>query len=193
MRARERLCPASQSLRQEVLCLDTKSSSALKPCFFHLNRVAGLIVTISNGAASLRGRLAPENEGSRPPARLIVHLVPVETASADDILRYAEAVAGKEGAFEFKNIAPGKYRLIARAAQDDAPIDRPATPIAWDVNERARPRKEAEALKVEVDLKPCQRVSDQVVKYRYIANRTRGFYVKTQFRTQHSLFAFHFA
>src|SRR5262249_17600058 len=61
------------------------------------------------------------------------------------------------------------------------------------VNERARPRKEAEALKVEVDLKPCQRVSDQVVKYRYIANRTRGFYVKTQFRTQHSLFAFHFA
>jgi len=97
---------------------------------------------------------------------MIVHLVPVETASADDVLRYAEAVAGKDGAFEFKNLAPGKYRLIARAAPDDATRDRPATPVAWDANERAKLRKEAEVMKIEIELKPCQRVSDQVVKFR---------------------------
>jgi len=97
---------------------------------------------------------------------MIVHLVPVETASAEDVLRYAEAVAGKDGAFEFKNLAPGKYRLIARAAPDDTPMDLPATPVAWDANERAKLRKEAEVMKIEIELKPCQRVSDQVVKFR---------------------------
>jgi len=129
------------------------------------DRLTGLIVTISNGAASLRGRLATENEGSLLPARMIVHLVPAETASADDVLRYAEVVAGKDGAFEFKNLGPGKYRLTARAEPDNAPKDRFPTPAAWDAGERAKLRKEAEALKTEVELKPCQRVSDQVVKH----------------------------
>jgi hypothetical protein len=82
------------------------------------------------------------------------------------VLRYAETVASVEGAFEFKNMAPGKYRLLARAAPDDEPSDRPPAPAAWDVNERARLRKEVEAMRGEIELKPCQRVSDQVVKYR---------------------------
>jgi hypothetical protein len=63
------------------------------------------------------------------------------------------------------NLAPGKYWLIARAASDDETSDRPIAPIAWDANERAKLRKEAEALKLEVELKPCQRRSNQVVKY----------------------------
>ncbi len=130
------------------------------------DRMSGLVMTVAGGAASLRGRLAPENEGSRLPAKMIVHLVPAETDSADAVLRYYEAVAGKEGEFDFKNVAPGKYRLIARAAPDDAPTYSPATPVAWGANERAKLRKEAEALKIEVELKPCQRLSDQVVKYR---------------------------
>jgi Carboxypeptidase regulatory-like domain len=129
-------------------------------------RLSGVTVTIAEGAASLRGRVTPEKEGARLPAKLAVHLVPAETASANDVLRYAETVAEREGAFEFKNLAPGKYRLLARAAPDDEPSDRPSAPAAWDANERAKLRKEAEATKVEIELKPCQRVSDQVVKYR---------------------------
>ena len=62
-----------------------------------------------------------EKEEARLPAKLVVHLVPAEPASADDVLRYAEVVAGRHGAFEFKNIAPGKYRLTARVAPDDEP------------------------------------------------------------------------
>jgi len=72
---------------------------------------------------------------------------------------------GRNGVFEFKNIAPGKYRLLHRAARNE-PSDRPSAPVAWDAVERAKLRKEAEAMKVEVELKPCQRISDQVVKYR---------------------------
>ncbi|HKQ73897.1 MAG TPA: carboxypeptidase-like regulatory domain-containing protein, partial [Blastocatellia bacterium] len=128
------------------------------------DRAPGLIVTIADGAASLRGRLAPENEGSRPPARMIIHILPAETASADDILRYAQMVAGTDGAFEFKNLAPGKYWLIAHAAPDDAPIDRPATPAAWDANERAKLRREAVAAKNEIALQPCGRVNDYVLR-----------------------------
>jgi hypothetical protein len=128
-------------------------------------RLSGVMVTIAEGATSLRGRVTLEKEGARLPAKLVVHLVPAETASANDVLRYAETVAEREGAFGFKNIAPGKYRLLARAAPDDEPSDRPSAPVAWDTVERAKLRKEAEAMKVEIDLKPCQRVTDQVVKY----------------------------
>jgi carboxypeptidase family protein len=129
-------------------------------------RLSGVTVTIAEGATSLRGRVTPEKEGARLPAKLAVHLVPAETASANDVLRYAETVAEREGAFEFRNMAPGKYRLLARAAPDDEPSDRPSAPAAWDANERVKLRKEAEAMKVEVELKPCQRLTDQVVKYR---------------------------
>jgi protocatechuate 3,4-dioxygenase beta subunit len=127
-------------------------------------RLSGVTVTVTEGAASLRGRVTPEKEGARLPAKLAVHLVPAETASANDVLRYAETVAEREGAFEFKNIAPGKYRLLARAAPDDEPNDRPSAPAAWDAVERAKLRKEAEAMKTEVELKPCQRITDKVVK-----------------------------
>jgi hypothetical protein len=130
------------------------------------DRMTGLIVTIAGGAASLRGKVAPENEGSRLPARMVAHLVPAELAAADDLVRYGEVAVGKDNTFEFKNMAPGKYRLLARAAQDAQPIDGPPAPAAWDASERAKLRKEAEAMKIEVDLKPCQHMTDQVVKYR---------------------------
>ncbi len=81
------------------------------------------------------------------------------------MLRYAEVIVRAGGAFALNNVAPGKYWLIARAVPDEEPSDRPSTPVAWDANERAKLRREAEALKIKVELKPCQRVSDQVVKY----------------------------
>ena len=104
-------------------------------------RLSGVSVTIAEGATSLRGRVTLEKEGARLPAKLVVHLVPAETASANDVLRYAETFAEREGAFGFKNIAPGKYRLLARAAPDDEPSDRPSAPVAWDAN-RARETSE---------------------------------------------------
>src|SRR5262245_12591253 len=129
-------------------------------------KMTGVAVTSSAGAASLRGKVASENEGARLPSRLRLHLIPADPKAADDVLRYAETIVRSEGAFAFNNIAPGKYRLLARVVPDDEPIDRPPLPAAWDANERANLRKEALAMNVEVELKPCQRVTDQVVKYR---------------------------
>jgi carboxypeptidase family protein len=129
-------------------------------------KMTGVAVTSSAGAASLRGKVVPENDGAQLPSRLRLHLIPADPKAAEDVLRYAETIVRSEGAFAFNNIAPGKYRLLMRVVPDDEPIDRPPLPAAWDANERANLRKEAVAMNVEVELKPCQRLTDQVVKYR---------------------------
>jgi hypothetical protein len=128
-------------------------------------KLSGLTVTIASGAASLSGKVVAAKEGTRMPSRVRVHLAPAEAADAGAPLRYAEAIVRSNGVFELNNIAPGKYWLIARAAPDDETSDSPAAPIAWDATERAKLRREAEASKVEIELKPCQRKSEQIVKF----------------------------
>ncbi|HKQ72373.1 MAG TPA: carboxypeptidase-like regulatory domain-containing protein [Blastocatellia bacterium] len=128
-------------------------------------KFSGLTVTIASGAASLSGKVVAAKEGTRLPFRLRVHLAPADAAGAGDPLRYAESIVRPGGAFELKNIAPGKYWLVARAAPDDDSVDNPSLPIAWDASERAKLRREAEASKVEVELNPCQHVSEQIVKF----------------------------
>ena len=128
--------------------------------------MAGVTATFAEGAASLRGKVAPENEDARLPSRLRLHLVPADPKAAEDVLRYSETIVRSEGAFAFNNIAPGKYRLVTRVVPDDEPIDRPPFPAAWDANERASLRKDAVAMNFEVELKPCERLTDLVVKFR---------------------------
>jgi carboxypeptidase family protein len=129
-------------------------------------KTSGITVTIADGAAGLSGKVIPAAEGSPLPGRLRIHMVPAEARAADEVLRYAEAYARSDGSYLLSNIAPGKYWLIARAAPDDEMSDNPTLPVAWSANERAKLRKEAEAMKIEIELKPCQRITDQVVKYR---------------------------
>jgi hypothetical protein len=129
-------------------------------------KITGVVATIADGAAGLIGKVIPPAEGSRLPARLRLHLVPAEARAADEVLRYAESFARSGGSFSLSNIAPGKYWLIARAAPDDEISDNPTLPAAWDSNERAKLRKEAEAMKIEIELKPCQRLSDQIVRFK---------------------------
>jgi hypothetical protein len=122
-------------------------------------------VTVAQGAASLRGKVAVEKEGASLPSRLRVHLAPVETALTDDILRYAEVLMNNDGTFTFTNIAPGRYWLLLRPVAEDEPADLKPRSSAWDGNERAKLRREAEAMKIEVALKPCQRVRDFSIKF----------------------------
>src|SRR5262249_22149665 len=88
-------------------------------------KMAGVTATFAEGAASLRGKVAPENEGARLPSRLRLHLIPADPKAAEDVLRYSETIVRSEGAFVFNNLAPGKYRLLTRIVPDDEPIDRP--------------------------------------------------------------------
>jgi hypothetical protein len=96
---------------------------------------------------------------------LRIHLIPAEAPAADEVLRYAEAFARSDGSFLFSNLAPGKYWLIARAAPDDKTSDLPLTPVAWDATERAKLRCEARSAKNDIELKPCGRMKEYVLRF----------------------------
>ena len=128
-------------------------------------KITGVIATIADGAAGLNGKVIPAAEGSRLPSRLRIHLIPAEASAADEVLRYAEVYARSDGSFLLSNLAPGKYWLIARAAPDDKTSDRPVAPIAWDANERAKHRRQAMAAKNEIELQPCGRLKDYVLRF----------------------------
>ncbi len=127
--------------------------------------LTGITVTVAEGAASLRGKVVAEAEGPQIPSRLRIHLVPAETTAADDVLRYGETLIGGDRTFTFKNLAPGRYWLLTRIVSDEEIIDRQTLPLARDSGERAKLRKEAEAKKNEIELKPCQRVTDHILKF----------------------------
>ncbi|MDX2041517.1 MAG: carboxypeptidase-like regulatory domain-containing protein [Acidobacteriota bacterium] len=137
-----------------------KLGALLKPG----DRLTGVTVTIADGAASLRGKIAPAKDGGKLPSRLRVFLVPAEATATDDVLRYGEALTS-DGSFVFTNFAPGKYWLLAKPVADAEPTDRMPSPVAWDAAERLKLRKAAEAAKTEIELKPCQRVKDHVLKF----------------------------
>jgi hypothetical protein len=132
-------------------------------------QITGVEVLLAKGAASLRGHavLAPEpppKNTARPSPRLQVHLLPAEEAAAGDLLRYDEALADKNGAFEFKHLAPGKYWLLAKPAPEAESLETPRRPVAWGEAVRAKLRRDAKASNNEIELKPCERLDDYVLK-----------------------------
>jgi hypothetical protein len=129
-------------------------------------RLSGIEMVIAQGAASLSGRVVLSSEGAQLPKRLRVHLIPAETTAADDLLRYAEAPVRGDGSFEFNHIAPGKYLLIARQVSEKDANDDLARQLAWDAIERAKLRREAAAAKTEIELKPCQRLKEHILRWR---------------------------
>lgn len=156
--------PAADTHPASATVAAARDSFVLKPN----DRLSNLNVQIAHGAAALRGQILPAGEGaaSIPFAQMRVHLVPVAREQADDPLRFAESPVNADGAFAFSNLAPGRYRLLTRLSTPDAlqqqqlqqqqqPTRRPA---AWDADERARLRLEAEAANINVELQPCQRL-----------------------------------
>jgi hypothetical protein len=132
-------------------------------------RLMNVTVQIAQDAAALRGRVtsatAEGAEGAQPPLNLKVYLVPLDKARAEDTLRYSEAALDAAGSFEFKNLAPGRYWIIAGAAKESEAGEQSTRPLFWDADERARLRREAEAANTIVELQPCGRVTDYVLRY----------------------------
>ncbi|MDT7781353.1 MAG: hypothetical protein QOC99_3865 [Acidobacteriota bacterium] len=127
-------------------------------------RLSGLSIRVAEGAASFGGRIVA-SEGAAPPpfAQMRVHLVPREREHADDLLRFYEAAPASDGSFSFKNLAPGRYLVLARPSTDtDEAAPRPA---AWDTDSRAKLRREAEAAAVTAELQPCQRTNDFTLRF----------------------------
>jgi Carboxypeptidase regulatory-like domain len=120
--------------------------------------LAGALLSISAGAASLRGRVAA-GEGGALPEGLRVFIVPSERERAADALRYGETAVRPDGTFAFRNLAPGGYLLLARPAPEADPRQ-PRLPFALDAAARAAIRRDAEAASNSVTLQPCQRNED---------------------------------
>lgn len=128
-------------------------------------RASGINITVAQGAASLRGRAAPQAEGTPLPSNLRVYLVPVERERADDILRYAETNLAADGSFAFNSLAPGRYLLALRPIAPQTDITQPPRMLAWDEEGRRALRREAEAANNALELKPCQQLKDYTLSY----------------------------
>jgi protocatechuate 3,4-dioxygenase beta subunit len=139
-------------------------------------RLAAVSIYVAPGAASLHGRVTSAEmatAGASPdiasagassefrPSR--VHLVPAEREQADNVLRYAESAVAPDGTFAFSNLSPGRYWLLARSAPGTP--DDPPRPLPYDVQARARLRREAETANFPLDLAPCQRRADLVLPH----------------------------
>lgn len=123
------------------------------------DRLTGLTVTLAQGAASLRGQLVLD-EGAQAPERLFVFLVPVERERADDLLRFYAGPVAPDGKIALNNLAPGRYWVVTQVASDDTVTPLTRLRIPHETETRARLRREAEAAKTEIELKPCQNLAD---------------------------------
>ncbi|HEX5884490.1 MAG TPA: carboxypeptidase-like regulatory domain-containing protein [Pyrinomonadaceae bacterium] len=128
-------------------------------------KLSGLTVTLAQGAGTLNGQITLR-EGETLPERIAVYLVPAEKERADDILRFYGAAVSREGKIAMNSIAPGRYWVLAQAVTDEA--EAPIRKLRWpdETEMRAQLRRDAEAAKTEIQLKPCQNVVDFKVPVR---------------------------
>jgi len=129
------------------------------------DRLNGLTITLAQGAASLRGHIAL-SEGETVAEKLYVYLVPAERETADDPLRFYGAAVTAEGKVALNNLAPGRYLVFAQGATDESisPLARLRSPD--ETAYRIRLRRQAETVKTEIELKPCQDIADLKVRVR---------------------------
>ena len=129
-------------------------------------QVSGVSIIVGQDAASLRGRVTVTPEGTAYPADLYVHLVPADREQTNDVLRYSDTMIMSDGSYAFSNIAPGRYFIVSRVEPAGETLGTSPRSSGWDQMARAKLRQEAEAAKVVVDLKPCQRLRDYALPLR---------------------------
>ena len=119
------------------------------------DRVTGLTITLAEGAGSIRGVIDKKEVND-----LRVYLVPSERDKVEEPLRYFMSTVNNDGTFALNNLAPGRYWILAQRSQADLPasIEKLRLPDALDA--RTKIRRSAETVKLEVELKPCQNLTD---------------------------------
>jgi len=123
------------------------------------DQLSNLTITLAQGAASIRGRLAVP-EDSAVAGGMSVYLVPSEPDKADDVLRYFVSDVAGDLTFSFNNLPPGKYlALVETQAPTLTKFRQPeSAPV------RTKLRRSAVAKKNEIELKPCQNLTDYQIK-----------------------------
>lgn len=123
------------------------------------DRLAGLTVTLAQGAASVHGQVVFDAAENRP-EKWFAYLVPKEPEHANNSLRFYGGMVSPEGKIELVNLAPGRYWVLVQPATDDASSGFPPFRIPDETEMRAKLRRDAEELKTEIELKPCQDLGD---------------------------------
>ncbi|MBK6799517.1 MAG: carboxypeptidase regulatory-like domain-containing protein [Acidobacteria bacterium] len=145
---------------------NTAAAQKNPPAMFELSRngitlkagekLTDIVVAVSEGAASIDGQVVKAG-GTQVTETWRVHLVPADRELADEVLRYSETSSGVGGNFKFRNIAPGKYLLLAVPATsgDSQAAFHPTDPAA-----RLRLRRAAETANQPIELQPCGKVGN---------------------------------
>ncbi|MBO0857762.1 MAG: carboxypeptidase regulatory-like domain-containing protein [Chloracidobacterium sp.] len=147
--------PSARKTPTRVIINVARDGVTLKPG----EKPAGMTVTIADGAAAVKGKVVAEQDGKLP-GKVRAYMIPAEKEAAEDTLRYAQANAGPDGDFNIKNLAPGRYYLLAKMVKDSAGAKTSSQHKAWDAAARAILRREAEAAGNVLELQNCQRVED---------------------------------
>jgi len=123
------------------------------------DRVTGVKATLAEGAASVSGQVElPED---RRAGTIVVYVVPAEKDKADEVLRYFAAPVDADGSFTQDHVPPGRYWALAKFVTVENEATSTALRLPSQAAARVRLRREAEAARVELELKPCQIVRDQ--------------------------------
>ena len=122
-------------------------------------RITGLTVTLSEGAASIRGQITLAEDSKLEPG-FLVYLVPAERDKFEDPLRYFVGEVSGDGSFSLSNLPPGRYSLLPQKPEANAPVTTGKLRLPDALETRTKIRRAAETLKSDVEVKPCQNVTD---------------------------------
>lgn len=137
------------------------SWTAIKPG----EKIADLTITLAEGAASIRGRV-PVAEGTTIPSGTAVYLVPAEADKAADVLRYFMTNVSGDGTFTLNNLPPGRFwSLLQNPVQAElATLVKLRAPESAEA--RTKLRRTAESQKSDLELKPCQTLTDYQLAFK---------------------------
>jgi hypothetical protein len=121
------------------------------------DRLSGLAFTLAEGAGSLRGGIKLAG-GERIPEQLYLHLVPTEQENVEDALRYFATAVNADRTFALGSLPPGRYWVLVRVSEDKDTKWIAKLRLPEETETRMKLRKEAEAARTEIELKPCQNI-----------------------------------
>ena len=154
----------------------TKSTTGIKPQKIDVatnwtvtksgDQLTNFTIRLAQGAASIRGRLVVGEGAAAVQSGTNLYLVPAEPDKATDLLRFFVTDVAADGTFVLNNLPPGKYLALTQANVDasiatQAKLREPETEA---VTARAKLRRTAETRKTEIELKPCQNLTDYQLK-----------------------------
>lgn len=129
-------------------------------------QLGGLVIMLAEGAALVRGKVNIANGvGLSPDMR--VYFIPTEREKADDAYRYFVATVASDGTFSSTNMSPGHYQVLLRNTPLPEVESNDKLHLPSAVEARLKLKREAEVNRIELELKPCQTLSNYDLNLKY--------------------------